>query len=32
VRWQDYRDPPFIVHVDAVALLNPSPSFKTTSK
>jgi hypothetical protein len=29
VRWQDYRHPPFPVHVDAVALLNPSPSFKT---
>jgi hypothetical protein len=32
VKWQDYRHPPFLVHVDAVALLNPSPSFKTAGK
>ena len=32
VKWQDYRHPPFLVHVDAFALLNPSPSFKTTTK
>src|SRR5437868_3976965 len=29
VKWQDYRHPPFLVHVDSVAILNPSPSFKT---
>ncbi len=29
VRWRDYpRWKPFTVHADAVALLNPSPSFK----
>jgi hypothetical protein len=32
VKWQDYRHPPFTIHVDAVAILNPSPSFKTTAK
>lgn len=32
VKWQDYRHPPFLVHVDAVALLNPLPSFKTSGK
>jgi hypothetical protein len=29
VRWRDYQKwKPFLVHADAVALINPSPSFK----
>lgn len=29
VRWRDYSKwKPFLIHADAVALLNPSPSFK----
>jgi hypothetical protein len=33
VRWEGYsKYKPFLVHADAVALVNPAPSFKTSGK